>query len=159
MKKIVSFSIVALLLVGCNEADRILEQVSESNNSEEVAISGNSESTLPLVLDTGEVKKLPVEYAYKAINNSGASVVGEIGDYKIEIVSNYEEEVQSQSRHYSIVVEIGDEVSQEIPIQLSYMDKTIIVAVYKDNHLVGMSEILTVNDIEPLMLVNIDVTQ
>jgi len=155
MRKIVSFSIVALLLVGCNEADRVLE----SDNSEQVVISANTESTLSSALDISEVKKLPVEYAYKAINNSGVFVTGELDDYTIEIVSNYEEEVQSQSRHYSIVVEIADKVSQEIPIQLTYMDKTIIVAVYKDNHLVGMSEILTVNDIEPLMLVNIDVTE
>jgi hypothetical protein len=50
---------------------------------------------------------------------------------------------------------MDDKNSEEIPLQLSYIDKTVVVAVYKDAQLVGQSDIITINEDEPLTIVNV----
>lgn len=130
MKKIVLLSMFILLVfVGCNDTDKTAQNI--------------------------ENIKLPNGYSYKAINNRGVAVEGQIGIYQIKVFSNYEETVNPQSRHHSIVVTMDDKNSEEIPLQLSYIDKTVVVAVYKDAQLVGQSDIITMNEDEPLTIVNV----
>lgn len=130
MKKIVLFSMFILLIfVGCNNTD------TSAQNIENI--------------------KLPSGYSHKAINNRGVGVEGQIGIYKIKIFSNYEETANPQSRHHSIVIKIGNQHSEEIPLQSTYINKMVVVAVYKDAQLVGQSDIVTINEDEPLTIVNI----
>ncbi|MBU1667431.1 hypothetical protein KKC13_03375 [bacterium] len=100
---------------------------------------------------------VPSDYSYKVINNRGLAAEGILDDYTIKIFSNHEVDADPQSRHYGVVVKIGDKIAEEIPIQSSYINETIVVTVYKDNKLIDSSDVLTIDDSQPLIIVDIDV--
>ena len=101
--------------------------------------------------------KIPDNYSHRVINNQGIAVEGSINNYTIRIYSNSKEVANSQSRHQGVVVKINGEASENIAIQASYINKTIIVAVYDaTGKIVKISDEIVVTDV-PVVIVELNV--
>ena len=126
---------ISLLLVGCG-SDDVKSSESSTQNS---------------------ATKSPSGYSYKVINNQGKAVESQLGEYTIRITSNSKEKPNPQARHKGVVVKINGENSQTMPIQISYLDKGIVVSVYdKDNVLLSATDEIKVTDV-PVVVVEMTI--
>jgi hypothetical protein len=89
---------------------------------------------------------LPSGYQYQVIDSRGESVEGSHGEYKIVLLADYNESVDAQSNHLSILVRINGVDTTPLHIQSSYSGHTLVVALYnQEGLLVGVSDIVMVN--------------
>jgi hypothetical protein len=71
---------------------------------------------------------IPVGFSNKVINNRGSFVEGSINGYTIKIYSDSIESLNPQEIHKGIVIKLNGNTSEIIPIQISYLNKNIIVS-------------------------------
>ena len=131
VKKIFSVAVMAMVLNGCGSSSK--------------SSSG------------GELDEhVPIGYEYKVINNRGLAVESQLGEYKINLLSNTQELQNPKSVHKGVVVNINGQDSDTMPIQATYLEKEIVVVIYdKDNVLLGAKAVEVTND-APVVLVNVE---
>lgn len=123
---------ISLLLVGCGGGDT------------------------PSTTTQNEVK-VPTTYSYKVINNRGLVVEGKLDNYTIKIYSNSEEVADPKSMHKGVVVKINGKDSEVMPIQISYLNKEIVVAIENEKgEEVAVSEAIAVTDV-PVVVVELSI--
>ena len=131
VKKIFSVAVMAMVLIGCGNG---------SKSSSEEELNAN----------------IPLGYEYKVINNRGLAVESRLGKYMISLLSDTQETKDPKSVHKGIVVNINGQDSDTMPIQSTYINKVIVVAIYnEEDELLGSKEVDVTND-APVVLVNID---
>jgi hypothetical protein len=122
---------ISLLLVGCGGGD------TPSSTQNEV--------------------KIPTTYSYKVINNRGLVVEGKLDNYTIKIYSNSEEVADPKSMHKGVVVKINGKDSEVMPIQISYLNKEIVVAIENEKgEEVAISDEIEVTDV-PVVVVEFSI--
>ena len=84
---------------------------------------------------------LPDGYTFAVINNQGQAIETTLNDYTIKLYANYQENANAQSNHKGVVVKINNESSPRVAIQSTYEGKSIVVAVYKNNSLIAISDL------------------
>jgi len=92
-------------------------------------------------------------FNYKVINNKDQAIKTTYKDYEIKVLSNSPEKAEPQSRHKGLVVKINGEKTKTLHLQDSYLGKEIIIGVYKDNQLVKVSNVITIED-KPVTIAN-----
>jgi len=88
---------------------------------------------------------LPTNFRYQAINNTGEVVEVINSRYVIKIFSDSNESADSQANHVGVVVKINGKSVPIMQIQNSYEGKQLVVGVYLNGELVGVSEEVLVN--------------
>jgi len=130
---------------------------SEDNISSRDTTIGRDEEGNSLVNEMQQDIKLPDNYSHRVINNQGIGVEGSVNNYTIRIYSNSEEIANPQSLHKGVVVKVNGEASENIAIQASYINKTIIVAIYNSNgKLIKISNEIVVTDV-PVVIVELNI--
>lgn len=106
---------------------------------------------------TSVESKIPLEYSYKVVNNRGLVVEGQLGNYKIKIYSDSNETANPQNIHKGVVVNINGKSSEMIPIEISYLNKNIIVSIYDETgNELAVSEVIKVTDV-PVVVIDMSV--
>ena len=130
MKKYLTIAGLSLFLVGCGESGSI-EEKSSTN--------------------------LPEQYSYKVINNRGLVVEGKLDSYKIKIYSDNEGSANPKDIHKGVVVKVNGKSSETMPIEISYLNKNIIVVIYDESGKeVAVSEEIQVSDV-PVLIVELSI--
>ena len=88
---------------------------------------------------------IPSNFKYPAINNLGEVVEITNSGYVIKIFSDSNESADSQANHVGVVVKINGDSLPIMQIQNSYEGKHLVVGVYLNGELVGVSEVVLVN--------------
>jgi hypothetical protein len=84
-------------------------------------------------------------------------VEGKLDNYTIKIYSNSEEVADPKSMHKGVVVKINGKDSEVMPIQISYLNKEIVVAIENEKgEEVAISEAIAVTDV-PVVVVELSI--
>ena len=106
---------------------------------------------------TTQPSNRPLKYTHKVVNNQGIEVQGEVDEYIIKIYSDTEVEANPKHIHKGVVVKLNGEKSRVIPIEISYLDKNIMIGVYdKKGKRVTASETIKVTDV-PVVVVELHI--
>lgn len=96
---------------------------------------------------------IPSTFSNKVINNRGLFVEGTVNGYGIKIYSDSIESANPQEIHKGVVVKINGKASEVMPIQVSYLNKNIVVALLNEQgEEVAISSEILVTDI-PVIVV------
>jgi hypothetical protein len=107
---------------------------------------------------TAETLVIPTGYEYKVINNRGDAVEGQVGKRVIKLYSDSKAVADPKSVHKGVVVNINGVDSKTMPIQESYIDDDIVVAVYDEgSELITAVEAVSITDDVPVVLVNLSI--
>ncbi|MBU1667435.1 hypothetical protein KKC13_03395 [bacterium] len=124
---------ISLLLVGCGGGDTASTETAQNSVT------------------------VPTTYNYKVINNRGLAVEGTMDNYTIKIYSTTEEVADPKSMHKGVVVTINGKASEVMPIQISYLNKEIVVAVENEKgEQVAVSDAIEVTDV-PVVVVELSI--
>lgn len=101
--------------------------------------------------------KIPSNFSYKVVNNRGLVVESKLDNYTIKIYSDSNEEANPKNIHKGVVVKVNGESSETMPIEISYLNKNIIVVIYDElgNELAVSAEI-EVTDV-PVVVVELTI--
>ena len=106
-------------------------------------------------IESSTSTKLPENYSYKVVNNQGTSVAGKVSGYTIKIYSDNKELANPKDIHKGVAVKINGKTSEVIPIDIVYLNKNIVVALFNDKgEQVAVSEEVLVTDV-PVVVVEI----
>ena len=140
-KSFFSVAVAALILTGCGSSNGTESTSNEGTNSE------------PIV-----AIQAPSGYENPVINNKGNKVESKLGKLSIKLYSAVNDEGNAQSTHKGVVVNVNGKDSSTMPIQASYIDDEIVVAVYDEkNKLVVVSDAVEVTNDVPVVLVNLSI--
>ena len=131
----------AFILVGCG------------NNTSESETKKEATPSSPTVVKDNSIVAL--KYTNKVVNNRGMEVEGEVGHYKIKVYSDSKIEANPQNIHKGVVVKFNGETSKVMPIEISYLDKNIMVGLYdKSGKHVATSDSIKITDV-PVVVVEL----
>lgn len=139
----------SLLLAGCG--DNSSSTTSITNETQNEAIPSTTSLTIQ------EELTLPSSYTYPAINNKGLAVTGQMDNYNIKIYSSNQEVANAQSIHKGVVVKLNDQTSEVMPIQISYLNKKIVVIIENEKgEKVAISKEIEVSDV-PVVIIELTI--
>lgn len=96
---------------------------------------------------------ISLPFSNKVINNRGLFVEGSVNGYGIKIYSDTIEGVNPQEIHKGIVVEVNGKVSEVIPIQISYLNKNIVVVLFNSQgEKVAVSSTVLITDVPVIVI-------
>ena len=99
---------------------------------------------------------VPSTFSNKVINNRGIAVEGTVDGYAIKIYSNSAEVANPQNIHKGLVVKVNAKTSEVMPIEIAYLNKSIVVALVNDKgEEVVVSDEITVTDV-PVIIVEMN---
>jgi len=100
---------------------------------------------------------LPTNYSNKVVNNRGLVVEGNVDTYSIKIYSDAQIEVSPKNIHKGVVVKVNGKSSETMPIEIGYMGKHIVAALYDSNgNEVAVSSEIEVTDV-PVIIVDMSI--
>ena len=99
----------------------------------------------------------PLKYTHKVINNQGIEVKGKVDEYAIKIYSDSDIKANPKNIHKGVVIKLNGKTSKVIPIEISYLNKEIMVELYnKRGKLIITSDLIQVIDV-PVMIVELTI--
>jgi len=105
---------------------------------------------------TEETTVVPSSFSNKVINNRGIAVEGTVDGYGIKIYSDSTDVANPQQIHKGVVVKVNGKTSAVMPIQISYLNKSIVVTLVDDKgEELAVSNEITVTDV-PVVVVEMN---
>jgi len=115
------------------------------------------ETKMPESISTPLPTVTPLKYTHKVVNNQGVEVEGEVNGYTIKIYSDTKVEANAKHIHKGVVIELNGEKSNVMPIEISYLDKNIMIGIYdKEGKRVTASDSIRVTDV-PVVVVELHI--
>ncbi len=102
------------------------------------------------------VLSIPFKFEHQVINNQGESVETTYEGYEIKLFADYNETANAQANHTGIVIHIDDNITvPTLNIQESYIGHNIVVGIYRNGELVGVSTLTEVDPDSPITSIDI----
>jgi len=106
--------------------------------------------------EASKITAVPETFSNKVINNKGTAVEGTVDGYGIKIYSDSKEAANPQAIHKGVVVKVNGKTSEVMPIEISYLGKSIVVALLNNKgEEVAVSDKIEVTDV-PVIVVEMN---